>query len=149
MSYQNLIQERLSRDFIIHLIYIGNEHKITETPHQNVLAPMFYIVYTVKAAMLENFYIHVYKPIHLAYNFSLNYSSFQFKIQYIWPFEVIYIFTHCNHHGHMHVWRLWLCNIILKGDHPRTIPASVFVKIKTCKKIQMRRFSNDFLSKGE
>jgi hypothetical protein len=41
------------------------------------------------------------------------------KIEQFWPFEEISIFSNGSHLG----WRAWLSDTIMKGDHPRTIPA--------------------------
>jgi hypothetical protein len=46
-------------------------------------------------------------------------GTFWFKIEHIWPFEEISIFSHGGHLGY----RTALMDIILKGDHPRIISA--------------------------
>ena len=51
--------------------------------------------------------------------YSSNLGTFWLKIEQFWPFEEISIFTNGGHLG----WRAWLSDTILKGDHPRTIPA--------------------------
>ena len=51
--------------------------------------------------------------------YSSNVGTFWLKIEQFWPFEEISIFSNGSHLG----WRAWLSDTILKGDHPRTIPA--------------------------
>ena len=51
--------------------------------------------------------------------YSSNGGTFWLKIEQFWPFEEISIFSNGSHLG----WRAWLSDTILKGDHPRTIPA--------------------------
>jgi hypothetical protein len=50
---------------------------------------------------------------------SSNLGTFWLKIEQIWPFEEIYIFSNS---GHL-VWRAGLSDTILKGTHPaRSLP---------------------------
>jgi hypothetical protein len=51
--------------------------------------------------------------------YSSNVGTFWLKIEQFWPFEEISIFSNGSHLG----WRAWLSDTIMKGDHPRTIPA--------------------------
>jgi hypothetical protein len=51
--------------------------------------------------------------------YSSNLGTFWLKIEQFWPFEEIYIFSNS---GHLE-WRAGLLDTILKGTHPRTIPA--------------------------
>jgi hypothetical protein len=46
-------------------------------------------------------------------------GTFWLKIEQFWPFEEISIFSNGGHLG----WRAGLSDTILKGTHPRTIPA--------------------------
>ena len=50
---------------------------------------------------------------------SSNLGRFWLKIEQFWPFEEISIFSHGGHLGY----RTAPTDKILKGDHPRTIPA--------------------------
>jgi hypothetical protein len=51
--------------------------------------------------------------------YSSNLGTFWLKIEQFWPFEEISIFSNSGHFE----WRAGLSDTILKGDHPRTIPA--------------------------
>jgi hypothetical protein len=51
--------------------------------------------------------------------YSSNLGTFWHKIEQFWPFEEISIFSNSSHFE----WRAGLSDIILKGTHPRTIPA--------------------------
>jgi hypothetical protein len=51
--------------------------------------------------------------------YSSNLGTFWLKIEQFWPFEEIYIFSNSSHFE----WRAGLSDTLLKGDHPRTIPA--------------------------
>jgi hypothetical protein len=51
--------------------------------------------------------------------YSSNLGTFCLKIGQFWPFEEISIFSNGGHLGY----RTALTDTILKGDHPRTIPA--------------------------
>jgi hypothetical protein len=51
--------------------------------------------------------------------YSSNLDTFWLKIEQFWPFEEHSIFSNGSHLG----WRALLLNKILKGGHPRTIPA--------------------------
>ena len=53
--------------------------------------------------------------------YSSNVGTFWLKIEQIWPFEEISIFSNGGHLGQ----RVWLSDTLLKGGHPRTIPAKV------------------------
>jgi hypothetical protein len=48
-------------------------------------------------------------------------SSFWFKLKQQWTIEEISIFSNSSHLE----WRVGLSDTILKGDHPRTIPAKI------------------------
>ena len=50
---------------------------------------------------------------------SSNLGTFWLKIEQVWPFEEISIFSNSGHLD----WRAGLSDIILKGTHPGTIPA--------------------------
>ena len=50
---------------------------------------------------------------------SSNLGTFWLKIEQFWPFEEISIFSKSSHLE----WRAGLSDTILKGTHPRTIPA--------------------------
>ena len=51
--------------------------------------------------------------------YSSNLGTFWLKIEQFWPFEEISIFSNGGHLGY----RTVLTDTILKGTHPRTIPA--------------------------
>jgi hypothetical protein len=51
--------------------------------------------------------------------YSSNLGTFWLKIEQFWPFEEISIFSNGGHLGY----RTALTDTILKGTHPRTIPA--------------------------
>jgi hypothetical protein len=51
--------------------------------------------------------------------YSSNLGTFWLKIELFWPFEEISIFSNS---GHLE-WRAGLSDTILKGTHPRIIPA--------------------------
>jgi hypothetical protein len=59
--------------------------------------------------------------------YSSNLGTFWLKIEQIWPFEEISIFSNGGHLGQ----RVWLSDTLLKGGHPRTIPAKVLLAILT------------------
>ena len=60
----------------------------------------------------------MFKSSSLCFN-SSNLGIFWLKIEQFWQFEEISIFSNDGHLG----WRVWLSDTILKGGHPRTIPA--------------------------
>jgi hypothetical protein len=52
-------------------------------------------------------------------------GTFWLKIEQFWPFEEISIFSNGGHLG----LGAWLSDTILKGGHPRTIPAKFGLSI--------------------